>query len=89
MADKKPKKVSAKKAEVKAVPIGAHQLLSSYIGATLLDPKKMYKLTDVQRAAIKPKATSISTIKSELTGAELNVMLKRIKSNPSSFGIER
>lgn len=60
-----------------------------YIGARLLDPKKKYKLSDVQRAALKPKATSISTIPEEVTGAELNKMLKRIKATAVSLGIEK
>jgi len=72
----------------KAAPkVKAVDKVAPYIGATLLEPKKMYKLNLIQRAALKPKATSISTIGEEVTGAELNKMLKRIKATPVSLGI--
>lgn len=54
-----------------------------------LDPKKKYTLTRSQRSALKPKGKSVSDIKSEYTGAELMKLLKGIKTNPASFGIEK
>jgi|TARA_R110002020_G_scaffold144145_2_gene317053 hypothetical protein len=87
MAEKKAtKKVTKKAPKVKAVD-KKEEVKIPYIGATLLEADKMYKLSNVQRAALKPKATSISTIAEEVTGAELNKMLKRIKATPVSLGI--
>ena len=56
-------------------------------GCVKLDEKKTYTLNLAQRAMLKPKGKSISTIKEEMTGKELNEAMAKIKANAVSMGI--
>lgn len=56
-------------------------------GCVKLDEKKTYALNLAQRAMLKPKGKSISTVKEEMTGKELNEAMAKIKANAVSMGI--
>lgn len=81
MAEKKaPKVKAAPKAKVK-------KEIRFDTGCKKLDEKAKYKLTRAQRAMLKPKGVSVSTIKEEMTGKELNEAMAKIKANAVSLGI--
>jgi hypothetical protein len=81
MSEKKaPKIKAAKKAPVK-------KEIRFDTGCKKLDEKGKYNLTLAQRAMLKPKGVSISTIKEEMTGKELNEAMFKIKANAVSLGI--
>ena len=84
MAEKKIKPAPKVKAAPKAT---VKKEVRFDTGCKTLDEKEKYKLTLAQRAMLKPKGVSISTVKEEMTGKELNEAMAKIKANAVSLGI--
>lgn len=71
----------------KAPKVKAKKEVRFDTGCKKLDEKAKYKLSLSQRAMLKPKGKSISTVKEEMTGKELNAAMAKIKANAVSLGI--
>lgn len=87
MSETEKKRPVIKKTTAKAPVVKKETNKQMILGATGLEAKKKYELNRSQRAALKPKGASISSIGSILTGEEIEKLCPKGVSG-ASLGIK-